>query len=61
MWEYDKFNVPIWKHKNENGHVIVKGIMPILTRPFIHIIIDCPDFDNIDCIEITEQDINEMD
>jgi hypothetical protein len=60
-WKYDKFNVPIWKYKGENGHTFVKGLMPRLTRPFIHIILDCPEFDEIDCIEITDKDIEEMD
>jgi len=60
-WGYDKFNVPVWKHKNEKGHVFVRGIRPRLNMPFLHIIINCPEFDKIDCINITEKDMDEMD
>jgi len=59
-WKYNKFNVPIWKHYNKNGHTIVRGIMPRKNETFIHIFLeDCRN--EIDCIEISEQDISEMD
>lgn len=59
-WTYDKFNIPVWKHLNSNGHTIVRGIMPRINEIFIHIYLeDC--IKKIDCLEITADDINEMD
>ena len=59
-WGYNEFNVPVWKHLNENGHTIVRGISPRINVPFIHIFLeDCRE--KIDCLEITDADINEMD
>lgn len=58
--EYDKFNVPVWKYLDENGNTIVRGLQPRLNIPFIHIHLS--DYrDKIDCMEITIDDINEMD
>jgi hypothetical protein len=59
-WKFDKFNVAIWKHYTSNGNTIVRGIMPRRNEPFIHIFLeDCRD--KIDCIEISAQEISEMD
>ena len=59
-WLFNKFNVPIWKYLNSNGHTIVRGIMPRINKPFIHIFLEnC--IDQIECIEITDNDLNEMD
>ena len=59
-WKYDKWNIPVWKHLNKKGHTIVRGITPRTNHPFIHIFLsDC--MDEIDCLEITEEDINYMD
>jgi len=56
---YDKFNVPVWKHTNGKGHTMVRGIRPRINSPFLHIILeDCRE--KIDCLEITNKDINEM-
>lgn len=61
VWgKYDKFNVPVWKYKNEHGHIIVRGISPRINSPFFHIFLeDCND--KIDCLEIYEDDIKTMD
>ena len=60
LWSYNKLNVPIWKHRNKLGHTFIKGICPRINKTFIHIFLeDC--MDKIDCIEITNNDINEMD
>ncbi len=57
---YDKFNIPVWKYKNENNHVIVRGIRPRLNQPFLHIFLEnC--IDKIKCLEIYDIDINLMD
>jgi hypothetical protein len=59
-WGYDKFNIPVWKFKNENGHTLVRGMMPRRNESFIHIILeDC--IDKIECRELTQEDIDEMD
>lgn len=57
---YDKLNVPVWKYKNSNGDVFVRGLIPRLNNPFLHIIIG-GNIDSIDCLEITQKDIEGMD
>jgi hypothetical protein len=60
-WGYDnKFNRPVWKHLTKDGHTLVRGLMPRKNEPFLHIYLEnC--LDKIDCLEITEEDINQMD
>ena len=60
MWEYSRYNVPVWKFLDSNGNTLVRGLKPRLNAPFIHIIRgNC--LDKIDCLEITDADISEMD
>lgn len=57
---YNMWNVPTWKHKNKLGHTLVRGMMPRLNQPFLHIFLeDC--LDKVDCYEVTAEDINSMD
>jgi len=57
---YDMFNIPTWKYLNNSGHTIVRGIMPRRNEPFIHIFLtNC--IEEIKCLEITEENINNMD
>ena len=56
----EKFNIPVWKHLTKEGHTLIRGIMPRINNGFILIIFeDC--VDRVECIEITEKDIQEMD
>ena len=58
--KYDKFNMPVWKFKNADGNIIVRGLSPRTNSPFIHIFLyDC--FDKINCLEITKKDQEGMD
>lgn len=57
---FDKFNVPCWKYKDEHGNVIVRGYQPKRNQGFI-IVFLCNCLDKIYCIEITKEDIAEMD
>ena len=59
-WPYDKFNVPVWKYKNAAGHIIIRGLCPRINQGFIHVIAK-GDFGSIDCLAVTEQDIERMD
>ncbi|MEK6829855.1 MAG: hypothetical protein AABY15_07080 [Nanoarchaeota archaeon] len=60
IYGYSKFNVPVWKHLTKDGHTIVRGFSPRINRPFIDIYTEnC--LDKINCQEITEKDISEMD
>lgn len=62
MWgAYDKFNIPVWKHLNKReGHTFVRGLSPRNNTPFLHVILeDC--MDKIDCFEVSEEMIKEMD
>lgn len=57
---YSKFNIPVWKHLDEFGNTLVRGLMPRRNEPFLHIFLEnC--LDKIDCLEITKTDINDMD
>lgn len=57
---YDMFNIPVWKYLDEHGNTLVRGIMPRRNEPFLHIYIgNC--IDKINCLEITKQNIDEMD
>lgn len=58
--EYDKFNIPCWKHLDDLGNTIVRGLSPRVNRAFIDIFIG-NHLDKIDCLEITDKDISEMD
>lgn len=59
-WGFDKFNVPVWKHLDKNGNTLVRGISPRINAPFLHVVLgDC--MDDIDCLEINQSDIDEMD
>ena len=56
----DQFNIAVWKHLDENGNTIIRGIMPRRNEPFIHIFLEnC--MDKIECKEITKEDIEGMD
>lgn len=60
VFDYDKFNVPVWKHLDKHGNTIVRGLMPRINFPFLHIILEnC--IDKVECIEITEKDCGVMD
>lgn len=59
-WEYNIFNIPVWKHLTSEGHTLVRGIMPRRNEPFLHIYLEnC--IDKINCEEITEAQIKDMD
>jgi len=59
-WGYTKFNIPVWKYLNENNHTIVRGICPRTNYAWIHIFLEnC--IGMIDCLEITQKDIDDMD
>ena len=60
IFDYDIFNIPVWKYKNEAGHIFVRGLSPRINMPFLHIILD-GDFKKIDCAEITKKQLDEMD
>ena len=58
--KYNKWNIPTWKHLNEDGHTLVRGISPRTNLPFIDIFLeDC--VSKIDCLEISQEEINAMD
>jgi hypothetical protein len=57
---YKKWNIPVWKYLNEKGHTFVRGLSPRTNRPFLHVYLeDC--MDQIDCLEITQEDVDYMD
>lgn len=56
---YNHFNVPVWKYQKD-GHTLVRGLSPRTNRPFLHIYLEeCAD--KIECFEVTEQLISEID
>jgi len=59
-WKYDMWNIPVWKYLSEKGHTFVRGIMPRINKPFIHVyLMNC--IDKIDCLEISQEYVNFMD
>ena len=59
-WKYNKFNIPVWKHYDKNGNTLIRGMQPRINQTFIHIFLeDCRNI--IDCLEISQDDINGMD
>lgn len=59
-WCYDMWNIPVWKHLSKEGHTFVRGIMPRKNEPFLHIFLEnC--LSKINCLEISQYDIEGMD
>lgn len=58
-WGYDNYNVPVWKY-NHNGHTLVRGLSPRTNKPFLHVFLDAC-MDEINCIEISDKDVEGMD
>lgn len=59
-WEYDIWNIPVWKYLSKDGHTFVRGLIPRRNEPFIHVFLEnC--MDKINCYEISEENINYMD
>jgi hypothetical protein len=60
MGIYNNFNIPVWKHLDEFGNTLVRGLSPRVNRPFLHVFLgDVREF--IHCLEITKEDIDAMD
>lgn len=59
-WVYDFLNIPIWKHLDQHGNTIVKGICPRIMYPWIHTFLGNV-LDKIDCFSITTKEQNGMD
>ena len=59
-WQYNMWNVPVWKYLNPQGHTLVRGLSPRNNFPFLHVFLeDCRD--KIDCLELTQADVDGMD
>jgi len=59
-WTYNMWNIPVWKHLSKDGHTFVRGFMPRRNAPFIHVFLEnC--LDRINCLEITQDDVDGMD
>ena len=59
-WKFNMYNIAVWKYLSKEGHTFVRGIMPRLNEPFIHVFLEnC--IAKINCLEITQDDINWMD
>ena len=55
-----KFNVACWKHLNEFGHTMVRGLKPRKNEPFLYIFLeDC--MNKIGGIELTNEELAEID
>lgn len=60
QWGYNKFNVPVWRHELDNGIVVIRGFIPRTNEGFLHLILDA-DINCFDGVEITQNDIDNMD
>ena len=59
-WNYDMFNIPVWKHLDKHGNTLVRGLCPRTNWSFLHVIL-CDCTADIDCHEITEEMMKKMD
>jgi len=59
-WNYNKFNIPVWKYLDKHGNTLIRGLSPRVNLSFIHIFLG-NELNNIDCLEITQKDIEDMD
>lgn len=57
---YDMYNIPVWKYLDEHGNTIVRGIMPRINEPFIDILLGNW-IDQVNCLEITNEMLENMD
>jgi hypothetical protein len=58
--DYNIYNVPCWKHLDQHGNTLVRGLSPRINMPFLHVILgDCRD--SINCREILKEDLEKMD
>jgi hypothetical protein len=59
-WGYGIWNVPVWKYLSPAGHTMVRGLSPRNNFPFLHVYLeDCRD--QINCLEVTQADVDYMD
>jgi hypothetical protein len=52
--DYDIYNVPVWKHKDKEGVIFIRGLLPRKNEPFLHIILE-GNLEDFSGIEITEE------
>jgi len=56
---FDKFNIPCWKYFDGKA-TMVRGLMPRINLPFLYVFLG--DYRNeINCLEITKEDLEKMD
>jgi len=60
QYGYGAFNVPVWKYLDPHGNTLVRGISPRINNPFLHIYLS-DQREDIDCLEINDADLAEMD
>jgi hypothetical protein len=59
--QFDLFNVPVWKWKNEQGHVFVRGLQPRKNMTFLLVFLSPEGYDDIKCHELTAEELEKMD
>lgn len=58
--EDPKFNVIIWKHLDQRGNTVLRGLRPRLNEPYLYLVLgDCRD--KLPGIEISLTDAAQMD
>ena len=58
-YDYSKFNIPVWKYF-DGECTLVRGLCPRINKPFLTIF-NGDVRSEIDCLEIFEEDFEEMD
>jgi len=60
VWKYGWLNVVVWKHLDDNGNTIIRGLSPRINYSWIHVILgDC--IDKFNCCEVTKEKMDEID
>lgn len=58
---FDFLNIPVWKWKNEEGHVFVRGLQPRRNTTFLHVYLSAEGYDTINCHELAAEEIEKID
>lgn len=56
---YDWLNIPVWKYKTIEKHILIRGISPRINVPFLHIILKGK-IKGIDCCLVKDKNFEEM-
>lgn len=60
-WAFNFLNIPVWKWRNKEGHVFIRGLQPHINKTFVLIFLSDEGYEDIHCHELTIDEINSID